>query len=97
MCVWFSSCTAAERKELQRFVITAQSIIGCPLPSLEDLYNSRCLRKAKIILRDTSHPGHSLFELLPSGRCYRTLRARTNRLKNSFYARAITALNAFRL
>ena len=93
MCVWFSSCTAANKKALQRVVTTAQKIISCPLPSLEELYNTRCLRKAQKIIKDSSHPGHSLFELLPSGRRYRTLKTRTNRLKNSFYAKAITTLN----
>ena len=93
MCVWFSSCTAANKKALQRVVTTAQKIISCPLPSLEELYNTRCLRKAQKIIKDPSHPGHSLFELLPSGRRYRTLKTRTNRLKNSFYAKAITTLN----
>ncbi len=93
ICVWFSSCTVAERKALQRVVNTAQKIIGCPLPSLEDRYSSHCLRKAHNILRDPSHPGHTHFELLPSGRCYRIMKTRTNRLKNSFYPRAITALN----
>ncbi len=93
MCVWFSSCTAADRKALQRVVTMAKKIIGCPLPSLEDLHSSRCLRKAHNILRDSSRPGHTLLEWLPLGRCFRQLKARTNRLKNSFYARAITALN----
>ena len=93
MCVWFSSCTAANKKALQRVVTTAQKIISCPLPSLEELYNTRCLRKAQKIIKDPSHPGHSLFELLPSGRRFRTLKTRTNRLKNSFYAKAITSLN----
>uniref|UniRef100_A0A3Q1FID3 Transmembrane p24 trafficking protein 1b n=1 Tax=Acanthochromis polyacanthus TaxID=80966 RepID=A0A3Q1FID3_9TELE len=33
-------------------------------------------------------PGHSLFSPFPSGRHYRTLRVKTNRLKNSFYPQA---------
>lgn len=41
ICVWFASCTVAERKALQRIIITAQEITGCSLPSLEELYNSR--------------------------------------------------------
>ncbi len=61
ICVWFSSCTVAERKALQRVVNTAQKIIGCPLPSLEDRYSSYCLRKANNILRDPYHPGHTHF------------------------------------
>ena len=95
--LWFSSCTEAERKALQRVINTAQKIIGCPLPSLEDIYNMRCLRRAHSILRDPSHPGHHLFELLPSGRPFRTIKAKTNRLKNSFYPRAVIALNATQL
>ncbi|KAF7657317.1 hypothetical protein LDENG_00028710, partial [Lucifuga dentata] len=91
--VWFASCTAAERKALQRVITTSQKIIGCPLSSLEDLYSSSCLKKAQSIIKDPFHPGHSLFELLPSGRCFRTLKLQTNRLKNSFYPKAINALN----
>ena len=97
MCVWFASCTVAERKALQRVVNTAQKIIGCPLPTLEDLYSSRCLRRATNILRDSSHPGHLFFQLLPSGRRFRLLKALTNRLKNSFYAKAITSLNTAKI
>ena len=91
--VWFWSCTAAERTSLQRVVNTAQKIIGCPLPPLADLYSSRCLRKAQSIVEDPFHPGHGNLELLPSGRRYRALSTRTSRFKNSFYPRAITALN----
>ena len=91
--VWYWSCTAAERTALQRVVNTAQKIIGRPLPSLADLYSSRCLRKAQSIVEDPSHPGHGNLEMLPSGRRYRVPLTKTTRLKNSFYPRAIAALN----
>ena len=95
--VWFWSCTAAERKSLQRVVDTAQKIIGCPpdapLPSLEKLYSLRCLRKANSILKDPTHPGHGHFKLLPSGKRYSVYPASTNRLRDSFYPRAIKTLN----
>ena len=95
--VWFRSCTAAERKALQRVVDTAQKIIGCPpdapLPSLEVLHTSRCLRKANSILKDPSHPGHGHFKLLPSGKRYSVHPASTNRLRDSFYPKAIKELN----
>ena len=67
ICVWFSSCTAAERKALQQVVNSAQKIIGCPLPSLEELCNTRCLKKATKISKDPSHPGNEHFVLLRSG------------------------------
>ena len=94
ICIWYTSCTVAQRKTLQRVINTAQKIVGCPLPALEDLHGSRCLKKSQNIIKDTSHPGQSLFEMLPSGRRYRSIKARTNRLKHSFYPTAITTVNA---
>uniref|UniRef100_A0A3B3RCJ5 Reverse transcriptase domain-containing protein n=1 Tax=Paramormyrops kingsleyae TaxID=1676925 RepID=A0A3B3RCJ5_9TELE len=47
LCAWFSSCTVAQRKELHRIIKVAQRIVGCPLPSLEELHSSCCLRNAK--------------------------------------------------
>src|SRR4029434_3013735 len=91
--LWFASCTAAERKALQRVINPARKVIGCSLPPFEDIYKTRCLRKVHSILRDSSHPGHHLFELLPSGRRFRTIKAKTDRLRNSFYPRAVIALN----
>lgn len=81
--VWCGSCSVAERKALQRVVKTAQRIIGTPLPATEDIQRKRCLRRARNILKDSSHP--ALFSPLSSGRCFRCLRTRTSRLKNSYF------------
>ncbi|KAM7373781.1 hypothetical protein PAMA_022061 [Pampus argenteus] len=94
ICIWYASSTAAQRNALQGVIKTAQKIVGCPLPTLEDLHRLRCVKKAHNIIKDTSHPGHPLFELLPSGKRYRSIRARTNRFMHSFYPTAITCLNA---
>ncbi len=40
-------------------------------------------------------PAHSLFELLPSGRRYRTLSTRTTRHRNSFFPQAIHLMNTW--
>ncbi|KAK0148357.1 NLR family CARD domain-containing protein 3 [Merluccius polli] len=69
--VWYSSCTMADRERLQRIIKAAQKIIGCPLPSLTDIFTSRCLTRAKNITKDNTHPGFILFDLLPSRRRYR--------------------------
>ncbi len=55
-----------------------------PLPTLQELYLSRVSKRAGKITLDPSHPAHSLFELLPSGRRYRALSTRTTRHRNSF-------------
>ncbi len=45
----------------------------------------RCTRKARRIIKDSSHPSHSLLSLLPSGRRFRSIRSRTSRLRDSFF------------
>ena len=37
---------------------------------------------------------HHLFKFLPSGSCYRTIHTRSNRLKNSFFPKAVALLNS---
>lgn len=65
----FVSCTAADRKALQRVVKSVQQISGTQLPSVEDIYRTQCLKRATNISRNSSHPSHHLFTLLPSRRC----------------------------
>ena len=71
----------------------------CPsitLPALQDTYSTKCRKKAKKIIKDPSHPSHSLFTPLSSRRQgqYRCIKAGTERLKNSFYLKAIRLLNS---
>ena len=94
ICVWYTSCTVEQRNKLQRVINTAQRIVGCPLPSLQELHRSRTAKKTQNILKDISHPGHSLFDLMPSGRRYRSIKSGTSRFTNSFYPSAVIALNA---
>ncbi|KAK3511482.1 hypothetical protein QTP70_008951 [Hemibagrus guttatus] len=92
--VWFGSATKSDMRRLQRTVRTAERIIGAPLPTLQELYTSRVRKRALKITLDPSHPGHILFDLLPSGRRYRAANTRTARHKNSFFAQAIYLLNS---
>ncbi len=93
-CLVRETACAADRKTLQRTVNTAAKIIGAPLPSILDIFLTRCSSKAKSIVEDPTHPSHSLFQLLPSGRRYRSIRARSARLLNSFFPQAVRALNS---
>ncbi|KAK1802696.1 hypothetical protein P4O66_021195 [Electrophorus voltai] len=67
---WFGNCTAFDRKTLQRIVKTAENIIGVSLPSITNIYITRCIQKATNIVKDPTHPSNELFTLLPSGRRY---------------------------
>ncbi len=85
---WFGNSTAGNHKALQRVVRTACHIVGGELPSLQDIYTRRCIRKARRIISDSSHPSHRLLSLLPSGRRLRSIRSRTSRLRDSFFPQA---------
>ena len=91
---WFGNCTKLDRKNLQRVVRTAEKIIGVSLPSMSDIYTTRCIRKATSIVDDPSHPSHKFFSPLPSGRRYRSIRSATTRLQYSFFPQAIRLLNS---
>ncbi len=91
--VWFSSATKSDLRRLRRVVRTAERIIGTTLHSLQELYLSRVSKRACKITLDPSHPAHSLFELLPSGRRYRALSTRTTRHRNFFFPQAIHLMN----
>ncbi len=59
---------------LQRVVQTAQNITNQQFPALDDIINSHCLQKTHSILKDPSHTAHQLFELMPSRKCYRSMK-----------------------
>ncbi|KAK1789658.1 hypothetical protein P4O66_015559, partial [Electrophorus voltai] len=63
---WFGNCTVFDRKTLQRIVRTAEKIIVVTLPSITDIYTTRCICKATSIVEDPRHPSHKLFTFLPS-------------------------------
>ncbi|KAK3514968.1 hypothetical protein QTP86_004943 [Hemibagrus guttatus] len=90
---WFGNCTVLDRKTLQRIVKTAEEIIGVSLASITDMYTTRCIHKANSIVDNPTHPSHTVFTLMPSGKRYQSIRALTTRLCNSFFPQAIRLLN----
>ena len=93
ICVWYGHLTLANRNKLNRIVKTAGKIAGCLQKSLDDLYRTAVQRKALSIINDETHPLHTEFELLPSGRRYRVPLARKKIYKSSFIPNAISVVN----
>lgn len=79
---------AKDKARLQRIICSAQRTIDCSLPTLQDLYISRTLRRGNRIAADPYHPGQSLFKHLPSGRRLRSTRTKTSCHKASFFPTA---------
>uniref|UniRef100_A0A3B3QRE8 Reverse transcriptase domain-containing protein n=1 Tax=Paramormyrops kingsleyae TaxID=1676925 RepID=A0A3B3QRE8_9TELE len=90
---WYGNSCIQDRKALQSVIRAAERCCRSILPSLQDIYIKRCWSRAVRTLKDSSHPSNGLFQLLQSGRRFRTIRARTERLKRSFYPQAIRVLN----
>ncbi len=78
--VWYGNSSNQDCKALQRVVRLAERISGSALPSLQDIYLKRCKSRAAKILKDSNHPGNHLFSLLPSGKHFRSMMAKTEEL-----------------
>ncbi len=91
--VWYGNSSNQDCKALQRVVRLAERISGSALPSLQDIYFKRCKSRAAKILKDSTHPGNHLFCLLPSGKPFRSMMAKIERLRRSFFPQAIRLLN----
>ncbi len=91
--VWYGNSSSQDCKALQRVVRLAERISGSALPSLQDIYLKRRRSRAVKITKDSNHPGNRLFTLLPSGKRFRSLMAKTERLR-SFFPQAIRLLNS---
>ncbi len=92
--VWYSNATNQDCKALQRVVRLAERISGSALPSLQDIYLKRCKSRAAKIIKDSNHPSNHLFITLPSGKRFRSMMAKTERLRRSFFPQAIRLLNS---
>ncbi len=92
--VWYGNSSNQDCKALQRVVRIAERISGSTLSSLQDIYLKRCKSRAAKIIKDSNHPGNRLFIFLPSGKRFRSMMTKTERLRRSFLPQAIRVLNS---
>ncbi len=85
--VWYGNSSNQDCIALQQVVRLAECISGSALPSLQDIYLKRCKSRAAKIIKDSNHPGNHLCILLPSGKHFRSMMAKTERLRRSFFPR----------
>ncbi len=87
----YENVSSQDCKALQKVVRLAERISGSALPSLKDIYLKRCISRAVKIIKDTNRLlilltnrlliGNRLFILLPSGKRFPSMMAKTERLK----------------
>lgn len=80
LAIWFSSFTVQCKARLKRKVSTATKIIG----RHETFRTLQALNEGANKILNGTHALFQEYELLPSGRCYRASRYRSNRFKMTF-------------
>ena len=90
---WFGNLSVKNKNVLNRIVNVCSKVVGVKQEGLNELYERRVMRKAQVILSDKSHCLSKYYELLPSGKRYRSQRFKNVRSKNSFIHKSIFLLN----
>ena len=92
MC-WYGSLGVSGKKVLNDVVNVCSKVVGKKQACMQDLYERRLKRKARQIAGDQSHVLAKFFELLPSGRRYRTVKGKARFFK-TFIPRSLHLLNS---
>ena len=90
---FYGNLREADKNRLKKVTKTAAGIVGGPVKDLGATHEQRTVKRARRILRDTQHPMHSVLADQRSergcSRRLRSLRARTDRFRQSFVPSAI--------
>ena len=89
---WFGNCSVESKDKLSR-IINNCSKLGINISTLEELYNKFTKMRCKVIMEDSDHPLHCLYEMLPSGKRLRSSRCHTARYTKSFVPASIRLPN----
>ena len=75
---WYGILSVLNKNKHVKITRIAGKVIGKSQKPLPTIFDRAVLRKANAITKDPSHPLHSAFDLLPSGRSIRVPRASCN-------------------
>ena len=70
------------------------NLICIEAKSLNDLYQQAISKKSRSIVNDPTHPLHSCYEIMPSGKRYRTPAFKRQLYNKSFILSAVRFLNS---
>ena len=90
---WYGSLSVKSKNVLERVVNVCGKIVGVKQESLSVLNERRVYKKGRKIASDNSHALARHYEILPSGKRFRTLKLKTARAQNTFIPKSILLLN----
>ena len=68
--IWYAAAIARDKGRLHCIICSTEKVIGCNLPSRQDLLASNTLRRAGKTVVDPAHPGHNFLRASPlAGGC----------------------------
>ena len=91
--VWGGNITEDDKTQLERVIKCAQRIIGAPLGSVADTYETKARKLSHRIMADRQHPLNGCFALLPSRKRLRQIPLNTERMRRSLVPQAISLFN----
>lgn len=80
--VWYGNCSTADPSMDSEHSCKDHSGL---FPSILAIFLTWCSSKTTSIVKDRTHLSHSLFQLLPSGRWYQSIRVCSARMHNNFF------------
>ena len=91
---FYDHLTVKQKNRLNKIVNIATKLINLKQKSLNDLYQQAISKKSRSIINDPTHPLHSCFEIMPSGKRYRTPAFKRQLYNKSFIPSAVRFLNS---
>ena len=92
---FYGHLTVKIKNRLNKIVNIATKLINLKQKSLNDLYQQAISKKkTRSIINDPTHPLHSCYEIMPSGKRYRTPAFKRQLYNKSFIPSAVRFLNS---
>ena len=91
--IFYHQISTTDRNKIVKISSTAEKIHGKKNPTLSGLVQKATVRKAQAVAENPDHPLNCEFEILSSGRRYRTMKCKKAKFSRSFVPNAIKALN----
>ena len=92
--IFYGHLTVKQKNRLNKIVNIATKLKNLKQKSLNDLYQQAISKKSRSIINDPTHPLYSCYEIMPSGKRYRTPAFKRQLYNKSFIPSAVRFLNS---
>ena len=93
---WYGNCTKDAKSKIIRIINNCRKL-GVNTVDILDIYKKCTMKRFKSIRSDPSHPLYDHYQMLPSGRRFRSIKCRTERYSRSYVPSSIRILNDLKM